>query len=323
MSEGVKSTTDNPACAVHVLPLDFRMEKVEEYKLVVGTVRNALVDLLAGTLGGIATVLVGQPLDTVKVKMQTFPQLYNNSIFCLKETIRQDGVMRGLYAGTAPAIVANVAENAVLFGAYGLCQKIVKTATGKRNQQDLSSIENAMAGGMASIFSSLTLCPTELVKCKLQALRETSGHKPTLSMMAMCRMIYRTDGLTGFYRGIGATMVREVPGYFAFFGGYEAARQGFAKCYGCAKKDIGIVGTAVSGGVAGICIWLVIFPADLVKSRMQVLDSPDVPKASTWQEICSQKDSTRVHKSEECLWRLEFFKLAGSEVSIVDSYLHW
>lgn len=46
---------------------DFRMEKVEEYKLVVGTVRNALVDLLAGTLGGIATVLVGQPLDTVKV----------------------------------------------------------------------------------------------------------------------------------------------------------------------------------------------------------------------------------------------------------------
>lgn len=40
-------------------------------------------------------------------------------------------------------------------------------------------------------------------------------------------------------------MVREVPGYFAFFGGYEAARQGFAKCYGCAKKDIGIVGKPV------------------------------------------------------------------------------
>lgn len=39
---------------------------------------------------------------------------------------------RGLYAGTAPAIVANVAENAVLFGAYGVCQSVVKAAGGKR-----------------------------------------------------------------------------------------------------------------------------------------------------------------------------------------------
>lgn len=30
-------------------------------------------------------------------------------------TFRRDGIVRGLYAGTVPAIIANVAENSVLF----------------------------------------------------------------------------------------------------------------------------------------------------------------------------------------------------------------
>lgn len=73
---------------------------------------------------------VGQPLDTVKVKMQTFPHIYKGMYDCLKQTLRNDGVIRGLYAGTTPAIMANVAENSVLFAAYGYCQKFVCHLTG-------------------------------------------------------------------------------------------------------------------------------------------------------------------------------------------------
>ncbi|OQR78046.1 mitochondrial ornithine transporter-like [Tropilaelaps mercedesae] len=252
-----------------------RMEKIERRSASGCTeaFRIAIIDFLAGTLGGVATVLIGQPLDTVKVKMQTFPKLYSSTRTCLQETFRHDGIIRGLYAGTSPALVANISENAMLFGAYGVCQTVVKTMVGKRVAEDLSTAENAISGGLAAIFSSLTLCPTELVKCKLQALRETSGKKPTVTMTAMYRSIYRKDGFRGFYRGIGATVAREVPGYFAFFGGYEGCRQCFATYYKCHKADIGILGTAISGGVAGACIWLVIFPADVVKSRLQVLDN--------------------------------------------------
>lgn len=69
----------------------------------------------------------GQPLDTVKVKVQTFPHLYKNWVSCLKDTYRLDGI-RGLYAGTIPALTANVAENAILFAAYGYCQKVTFAA---------------------------------------------------------------------------------------------------------------------------------------------------------------------------------------------------
>lgn len=36
----------------------------------------------------------------------------------------------------------------------------------------MNPLQNAISGGMAAFFSSFTLCPTELVKCRLQAMRE-------------------------------------------------------------------------------------------------------------------------------------------------------
>ena len=62
--------------------------------------------------------------------MQTFPAIYNKGVAqCFMETYRKDGVWRGLYAGTVPALAANVAENSVLFAAYGVCQKAIAVAT--------------------------------------------------------------------------------------------------------------------------------------------------------------------------------------------------
>lgn len=80
--------------------------------------------------GGVALVFVGQPLDTMKVKMQTFPTMYRGMLDCFVKTFKSDGFARGLYAGTVPSIVANVAENSVLFAAYGGCQKAVTRLLG-------------------------------------------------------------------------------------------------------------------------------------------------------------------------------------------------
>ena len=51
---------------------------------------------------------VGQPLDTVKVKMQTFPALYKNAWRCFVTTLKQEGIAHGLYAGTVPSLAAQV-----------------------------------------------------------------------------------------------------------------------------------------------------------------------------------------------------------------------
>lgn len=230
-------------------------------------VKDGIIDLTAGVVGGIANVYGGQPLDTVKVKMQAFPLLYPNWISCATKTFKLEG-FRGLYAGTVPALVANVAENAVLFTAYGYCQKIVAMLAGKDNPLEMSPILNGCAGSIAAVFAAGVLCPTELVKCKLQAQAELN---PLINHNAfqMCRQIYKTNGIRAFFVGMTPTLVREVPGYFSLFGAYEFSRHMFT-APGKTKDDIGLVKTACSGAIGGMALWALAFPADVIKSRIQI-----------------------------------------------------
>lgn len=97
---------------------------------------QAAIDLTAGAAGGTACVLTGQPFDTMKVKMQTFPDLYRGLSDCCLKTYAQVGV-RGFYKGTSPALIANIAENSVLFMCYGFCQQVVRKVVGLDKQAKL------------------------------------------------------------------------------------------------------------------------------------------------------------------------------------------
>ncbi|XP_056091908.1 solute carrier family 25 member 15b [Rhinichthys klamathensis goyatoka] len=240
---------------------------------------QAIIDLSAGAIGGTACVFSGQPLDTAKVKMQTFPTLYRGFVHCFVSTYKQVG-LRGLYQGTSPALMANIAENSVLFMCYGFCQEVVRYISGQEKgavlRQVLSvDMQKACAGSVASIFSSLVLCPTELVKCRLQAMHEmTSSGKIAQSqntVWSVIKSIVHNEGPAGFFQGLTPTIAREVPGYFCFFGAYELCRSLFAEYMHCAKDDLGVGPIVFSGGLGGACLWLVVYPMDCVKSRIQVM----------------------------------------------------
>lgn len=160
--------------------------------------------------------------------MQTFPTLYTNMFYCFTNTLKTDGVYKGLYAGTVPALAANIVENSILFCCYGYCQKVMQVITKSENIDELSIASNATAGFLASFFSSIAITPTELIKCKLQAMHEMkkqallSGREIVVVGPAkLTSQIIRKDGLTGLFRGLVPTLFREMPGYFFFFGGYE------------------------------------------------------------------------------------------------------
>ena len=65
-------------------------------------------------------------------------------------------------------------------------------------------------------------------------------------------------------------MAREMPGYFFFFGGYEASKQLLT---GGQTEQVTLLQTILSGGFGGVCLWTSIFPFDVVKSRIQVESS--------------------------------------------------
>lgn len=265
------------------------------------SVKDGVIDFVAGSLGGTALVLVGQPLDTVKVKMQTFPSMYNGMVNCIVKTMKTDGIIRGLYAGTVPAVVANVAENSVLFAAYGGCQKVIAKIIGVNKVEDMSPLGNASAGFFAAFFSSLSLCPTELIKCKLQAMREVESETTKLKASArrhisswkLTKQIIKEQGVRGLFNGLSSTIAREMPGYFFFFGGYEVTRTLLAKPNEN-RNDIGWQKTMVAGAVGGSILWLVIFPADVVKSRIQVKNLSE-PALKVMRDIVREEGFTSLY----------------------------
>uniref|UniRef100_A0A8C2IFF4 Solute carrier family 25 member 15b n=1 Tax=Cyprinus carpio TaxID=7962 RepID=A0A8C2IFF4_CYPCA len=85
-------------------------------------------------------------------------------------------------------------------------------------------MQKVCAGFVASF--SLVLCPTELVKCRLQAMHET----------ATSRKIAHSQKVEAL----------QLPGYFCFFGAYELCRSLFAEYMHCGKDDIGMQTVTVS-----------------------------------------------------------------------------
>ncbi|XP_078720975.1 mitochondrial ornithine transporter 1 [Lampetra fluviatilis] len=236
---------------------------------------QALIDTSAGTAGGIACVYSGQPFDTAKVKMQTFPKLYNGFVTCLGQTYRTEGI-RGLYRGSVPALIANIGENAMLFLCYGFCQRLVAKLSHLQEGSRLSNMQMATAGSLAAGFTAIVICPLELVKCRMQAMREMHAAGKTMFSMADCtavavtRNVLRVDGLLGLYNGLSSTWLRDMPGYFCFFWGNEVCKTLFTPP-GKTKDDLGALPLLVSGGMAGVFLWVVVYPLDSVKSRIQVM----------------------------------------------------
>jgi solute carrier family 25 ornithine transporter 2/15 len=141
----------------------------------------------------------------------------------------KDGLWRGLYAGTMPSLAANVAENSILFAANGVCQPFVASILGVAKVEDLSPLANGFSGFLAAFWSSLALCPTELVKCRLQAMRESHAEKglepPRIGPLSLTKQIIRSEGFRGLFHGLTPTFTREMPGYFCFFFAYEMSRE--------------------------------------------------------------------------------------------------
>lgn len=86
------------------------------------------------------------------------------------------------------------------------------------------------------------------------------------TVWSVVKGVIQKDGALGFYRGLSSTLLREVPGYFFFFGGYELSRTFFAS--GRPKDELGMVPLFPGGfyhGVMGdITAGGHIFPEDTV-----------------------------------------------------------
>lgn len=226
--------------------------------------------------------MVGQPLDTVKVRSQiAAPGMYRGPMDVLTQTVRQEGVL-ALYKGMASPLIGIAAQNALLFTAFQTAKRLISP-----NTQSLAIGQIAAAGAVAGGVNSILSSPVELFKIRMQAQITSRTSNPAEAakakkLSAVAKEVYSTYGLkNGVMRGFWVTVMREVPAYAGFYTGFELAKSVLRSSLPATTTKDGtslpVWALMISGSCGGIFNWLACYPLDVLKSRIQLSDKP-LPK---------------------------------------------
>ncbi|KAK6053994.1 carrier protein PET8 domain protein, partial [Cooperia oncophora] len=151
--------------------------------------------LICGAGAGLAVDLGLYPLDTIKTRLQS------------KQGFIAAGGFRNIYSGMGSVAIGSAPGAALFFMSYRTINGFFKEET---------AFVHAFSASVAETIACAIRVPTELVKQRLQA----SG-TPKQSLSRVCREIYNTSRLPGFYRGYLSTVTREIPFSIIEFPLYE------------------------------------------------------------------------------------------------------
>ncbi|KAH8098321.1 hypothetical protein JL720_1260 [Aureococcus anophagefferens] len=172
--------------------------------------------LVAGTCGGCASILVCHPLDTIRTRLQTAaPGEYAGAWDCAVASPRR--ASPALYKGLLVPLLAQGAYKAIMFGVYGACRRRVTESTGR---SELKPSEIFACGAVAGGANALVLTPVELVRNRLQVAR-SAGLTVAGALADAKALAARARARTG----VGATLLRDVPGVGAYYAAFEVARR--------------------------------------------------------------------------------------------------
>ncbi|XP_052343473.1 solute carrier family 25 member 48-like isoform X28 [Oncorhynchus keta] len=243
-----------------------------------------LDDFLAGWIGGASSVIVGHPLDTVKTRLQA-GKGYKNTLHCVLQIYRKETIA-GFFKGLSFPLASITVYNSVVFGFFNNTQRVISKFRHGDERQSCGMLDMTLASMLTGLMSVGLGAPVDLVKIRLQMqtlpclaenldLAGTTGNvnsniavrsmtlqgQPTYRGPIHCiSSILRTEGIRGLYRGAGAMVLRDVPGYTLYFIPYALFRrwlspEGRSSPHPCTVW--------VSGGLAGSISWVTATPADV------------------------------------------------------------
>lgn len=186
--------------------------------------------VIAGTVGGMASILVCHPLDTIRTRLQV-SRKYRNAIDCGLRMVKEEGVL-SLYRGLLGPLAAQGAYKAIMFGVYGFAS----------SRTSRKPVELFLCGGLAGGVNAVVLTPIELIRNRQQVSTKT--------------FVETAREAKSLYRGLGATLCRDVPGVGAYYVTFEYLKASH--------------GNFLAGSAGGFAFWTIALPFDHVKSRLQV-----------------------------------------------------
>ncbi|KAM0490675.1 hypothetical protein ACHAP8_011293 [Fusarium lateritium] len=234
-------------------------------------------DFWAGYLSGAVGIIIGNPLDVIKVRRQAqqvspaavLPTCSIPATTTVENPTISQATSFGtrllrpytsLITGTAAPILGYGALNALLFVSYNRTESALNSVF-----LTSGSLWNTwIAGAVGGFATWIVSTPTELIKCRAQLA------SPPMSSLAITKQIWRNQGVRGLYFGGAVTALRDSIGYGFYFWSYELSTRWLATepeertsfQHEAAK-------VLFCGGLAGVVTWASVFPLDVIKTRVQ------------------------------------------------------
>jgi solute carrier family 25 (mitochondrial carnitine/acylcarnitine transporter), member 20/29 len=130
----------------------------------------------------------------------------------------------------------------------------------------MNMLDYAVAGGFSAIPTTIITTPMERIKVVIQTQDQIAGGRKYKGMFDAGSHMLKDGGIASLYRGTFATLARDIPGSAAYFVAYEFVYRSLK------PKDsdsMSISSTLFAGGMAGVAMWSIAIPPDVIKSRIQ------------------------------------------------------
>ncbi|XP_020279973.1 calcium-binding mitochondrial carrier protein Aralar1 isoform X4 [Pseudomyrmex gracilis] len=216
-----------------------------------------------GSIAGAVGATAVYPIDLVKTRMQNQRTgsfigelMYKNSFDCFKKVIRHEGIF-GLYRGLMPQLMGVAPEKAIKLTVNDFVRDKFMNKNGNIPLYG-EIISGACAGGSQVIFTN----PLEIVKIRLQVAGEIAGGSKVRAWTVVKEL-----GLFGLYKGARACFLRDIPFSAIYFPMYSHTKARLAD-EGGYNTPLSLL---VSGAIAGVPAAALVTPADVIKTRLQVV----------------------------------------------------
>ncbi|OJD24674.1 hypothetical protein ACJ73_03962 [Blastomyces percursus] len=168
---------------------------------------------LAGAFAGVTNSVISGPIEHVRIRLQTQPhgaqRLYNGPIDCIRKLSAHEGVLKGIYRGS----LVTVFREAQAYGVWFLSFEYLMNWEAKRSnvkREDISAVKVAAYGGLAGEALWLASYPLDVIKSKMQS--DGFGAQQKFAGTIDCfKKTFAAEGLGGFWKGIGPTLLRAMP----------------------------------------------------------------------------------------------------------------
>ncbi|KAK9510834.1 hypothetical protein O3M35_005534 [Rhynocoris fuscipes] len=146
------------------------------------------------------------PIDTTKTRLQVQGQKIDSSYSHLKYRGMTDAFLKiskqegfsALYSGIWPAVLRQATYGTIKFGTYYTLKDIFV-----KGNEDKVGV-NICCAVVAGMVSSAIANPTDVLKVRMQVL----GIQNQRSLIACFQDVYREEGISGLWRGVGPTSQR-------------------------------------------------------------------------------------------------------------------